>query len=70
VVKILGLFDSVKVIESPKYTKQRFCCAWLNNNAKGVLKKNPRKSSKRDQITQDQSNYEVNLMPKESNMMT
>jgi hypothetical protein len=39
VVKILGLFDSAKVIESPKYTKQRFCCAWLNNNAKGVLKK-------------------------------
>jgi hypothetical protein len=35
-----------------------------------VFEENPHKSSKRDQITQDQSNYEVNLIPKETNMMT
>jgi hypothetical protein len=33
--KILGPFDIVKVLESPKYTKQRFCPAELNHNANG-----------------------------------
>jgi hypothetical protein len=41
VVKIPGLFDSVKVPESLKYTKQRFLSIGLNNNAKEFLKKTP-----------------------------
>jgi hypothetical protein len=30
-----GLFDVVKVSESPKYTKLRFCLIELKHNAKG-----------------------------------
>jgi hypothetical protein len=33
-VTVPGPPDSAKVSESPKYTKQRFCPARLNHNAK------------------------------------
>jgi hypothetical protein len=39
--KFSCLFDFVKVPESPKYTKQRFCPVELNKNAKGVFREPP-----------------------------
>jgi hypothetical protein len=39
--KITSLFESIKIPESPKYAKQRFCSTRLNNYAKDFLNKIP-----------------------------